>query len=868
MKKRFLASLLALGMLLTMVTGAAWAADGDGADTPPTTGSCGDNLTWSYDTATKTLTISGSGDMMEFDASNPCPWSGYRNNIEVVEIEDDVTSISPRAFDHYTMYLTTVNIGNGVTTIGNNAFAYCYMLNEVTLGNNVTTIGDGAFSNCRSLTEITLPDNLQNIGTNAFSGTGLTSIHIPAKVHRIGTGLDDLGINVDNSFGNCKSLTEISVDPNNITYSSNDGVLFNKNKTTLLFCPQAKTTCTIPMETTQIGPCAFVYCSELTQVNISSNVTSIGKGAFASCSKLTQIDIPSNITSIEDRTFENCSKLTQINIPSSVTSIGSGAFRDCKSLSTITIPSSVTTIRGGAFSGCTSLTNVTVPNLGTYGLYGTFAGCTNLTTVTIGEGTKGINGAFDGCTKLTTVNIPASVTAIAKDSFKGCTNLKEINFAGTKADWEKMVVLTDNPELRSATIKCSDGDIPASNTPPTTDVDAPALSITAVRGADEKVTVTVPAPASGNKFSYKFGADTELTVPKVGSELSTTEWKELPSGKIITPTEAEKTAAYIAVAEVTADNKVVKWGKIQVTSGGTTNPPENATGLTVSATKTDTEATLTITGKGTGKHYYKFGAESDLTAPKVDSAFTTEGWKLVPSGDKVTLTEAEKTATHVAVVEVTTDNKVAKWGKGAVSSATPPTTDPKPAEGLSVTAKKDSDGKITVTVTGETSGNKLHYLFGDSSLAALKVGEELPGAWKELKDKTFTPDSADKNKTYIAIAETKDGKVTKWGKGEIKAASTPGGKPDELTLSPVSGGLGKKVSVEIGGGHWLTIRVEKGTSVALSSIQAPSGSGKTKETFSAPSGSKVKVWETEKEITFGSNGSVSADIIAVGEITL
>ena len=68
--------------------------------------------------------------------------------------------------------------------------------------------------------------------------------------------------------------------------------------------------------------------------------------------------------------------------------------------------------------------------------------------------------------------------------------------------------------------------------------------------------------------------------------------------------------------------------------------------------------------------------------------------------------------------------------------------------------------------------------------------------------------------------------------------------------------------------RYLTIRVEKGTSVALSSIQAPSGSGKTKVTFSAPSGSKVKVWETEKEITFGSNGSVSADIIAVGEITL
>lgn len=266
--------------------------------------------------------------------------------------------------------------------------------------------------------------------------------------------------------------------------------------------------------------------------------------------------------------------------------------------------------------------------------------------------------------------------------------------------------------------------------------------------------------------------------------------------------------------------------------------------------------------EGSSRHYKLF---TTMQTKPTNDTFTAADWTPLPNE----AISAEATNTHIVVIEAK-DGKITKWACVAIGAYTPPTTDPKPAEGLSVTAKKDSDGKITVTVTGETSGNKLHYLFGDSSLAALKVGEELPGAWKELKDKTFTPDSADKNKTYIAIAETKDGKVTKWGKGEIKAASTPGdgSNPDKLTLSPVSGGLGKKVSVEIGGGHWLTIRVEKGTSVALSSIQAPSGSGKTKVTFSAPSGSKVKVWETEKEITFGSNGSVSADIIAVGEITL
>lgn len=307
--------------------------------------------------------------------------------------------------------------------------------------------------------------------------------------------------------------------------------------------------------------------------------------------------------------------------------------------------------------------------------------------------------------------------------------------------------------------------------------------------------------------------------------------------------------------EINANGEIVEKDTTPAIGDLTVTASRNAGGkVEVSVT----EAPVT----GSSRHYKLF---TTMQTKPTNDTFTAADWTPLPNE----AISAEATNTHIVVIEAK-DGKITKWACVAIGAYTPPTTDPEDAKGLSVTAKKDSDGKITVTVTGETSGNKLHYLFGDSSLAAPKVGETLPSAWKELKDKTFTPDSADKNKTYIAIAETKDGKVTKWGKGEIKAASTPGdgSNPDKLTLSPVSGGLGKKVNVEIGGGHWLTIRVEKGTSVALSSIQAPSGSGKTEVTFSAPSGSKVKVWETEKEITFGSNGSVSADIIAVGEITL
>ena len=385
------------------------------------------------------------------------------------------------------------------------------------------------------------------------------------------------------------------------------------------------------------------------------------------------------------------------------------------------------------------------------------------------------------------------------------------------------------------------------------------LTVTASRNAGGKVEVNVTeAPVEGSSRHYKLF--TTMQTKPTNDTFTEADWTPLPNEAI----SAEATNTHIVVIEA-KDGKITKWACAAI--GTLPENPGPAIGdLTVTANKnTGGKVEVNVTEapvEGSSRHYKLF---TTMQTKPTNDTFTEADWTPLPNE----AISAEATNTHIVVIEAK-DGKITKWACVAIGAYTPPTTDPEDAKGLSVTAKKDSDGKITVTVTGETSGNKLHYLLGDSSLAALKVGEELPGAWKELKDKTFTPDSADKNKTYIAIAETKDGKVTKWGKGEIKAASTPsdGSNPDKLTLSPVSGGLGKKVSVEIGGGHWLTIRVEKGTSVALSSIQAPSGSGKTKVTFSAPSGSKVKVWETEKEITFGSNGSVSADIIAVGEITL
>jgi len=207
------------------------------------------------------------------------------------------------------------------------AFQYCENLTGITLPNNLTSIGEQAFTSCTSLTAITIPNSVTSIRQSAFAYSGLASVTIPASVTSIG----------DYVFQHCASLTEINVDPANSFYSSADGVLYNKAKTTLVAYPVGKavTTFTIP-----------------------NSVTSIGNGAFTGCKSLTSVIMPNSVTSIGISAFGSCTSLASVNIPNSVTSIGEGAFRET-SLTSITIPASVTKIERSAFYGCTSLTSVT-----------------------------------------------------------------------------------------------------------------------------------------------------------------------------------------------------------------------------------------------------------------------------------------------------------------------------------------------------------------------------------------------------------------------------------------------------------------------------------------------------------------------------
>ncbi len=295
-------------------------------------GNCGDsgsNVTWLLDD-NGTLTISGSGKIEDYRSDIDQPWYSNRSDITSVVIEPGVTSIGSLAF-YECSNLTSITIPSGLTSIGEQAFGNCTGLTSITIPSGFISIGGYAFWNCTGLTSITIQNGVTSIGTGAFwNCTGLTSITIPSSVTSIGV----------NVFYNCTGLTDITVDSNNSSFCSESGVLFNKDKTTLIYYPLGKndSSYTIPDGVTVIEQYAFYCNSKLTSVTIPSGVTSIGEMAFRECSGLTSVIVPSSVTSIEYNAFWCCFNLI-IYIPGGIT-IGIDAFYSTAAKITYTVDSS------------------------------------------------------------------------------------------------------------------------------------------------------------------------------------------------------------------------------------------------------------------------------------------------------------------------------------------------------------------------------------------------------------------------------------------------------------------------------------------------------------------------------------------------
>ena len=422
MRKHFTVWLIALIGLMGM-SGASLQAQA-------TSGTAG-SLTWKYDTGTKTLTISGQGDMPNYTWEHRAPWEEHLKTVKLVVFEDGVTGIGDYAFFE-AVKLDSVKLPNTLKRIGGWAFETCYNLRLTRLPDKVQEIGQSAFNACSKVALPTLPSDLQKIGNGAFLWCGgMASVTIPAGVTEIGRG----------AFANCENLTAINVAAENAHYISEDGILFNKEKTELVQYPAGRsgTSYPIPSEVKSIGNDAFNGANQLTSMSIQQGVERIGEWAFANCKSLTEATISSTVKTIGEQAFIGCNALTKIQVDganTAYTSIDGVLFSKNKaelikypenrSGNTYKIPSDVTVIKYGAFSTCKKLTSVEIPNNVREIEMHAFSS-SGLTSLTIPTGVTKMNFfAFGECEELASVTLPAGITEIENHVFLGCKKLKNV----------------------------------------------------------------------------------------------------------------------------------------------------------------------------------------------------------------------------------------------------------------------------------------------------------------------------------------------------------------------------------------------------------------------------------------------------------
>ena len=435
MKKKLMRWLLALAVIIPCLVFSASAASGGVVDS----GYCGGegngkNLTWTL-YGDGELVISGTGAMENWDWETDAPWALHAQDIKKVTIGKSVTAIGSHAFQ-YCHDMTSVSISAGVTVIGECAFFDCDGLTSVTIPAKVVSIDYDAFFSCSRLTAITVDS--ANTAYSSENGVLFNKDKTKLILYPIAKGetytIPSSVTAIEKAAFNESWLTAIYVNSGNKAFCSVDGVLFDKNKTVLVKYPGGKSGAyTIPNGVTAIGNSAFAL-SEVTAVTIPDSVTEIGEYAFDGCWKMTSVNIGKGVKTIEFGAFEGCEILTTVTIPDSVTEIGGYAFADCWKMTSVNIGKGVKTIEVGTFTGCESLTTVTIPDSVTEIYFDAFSYCNNLTTVTVGNQVSVIGGwAFADCPKLKTFKTFSPDTYYDYDCFDGSPNVTIHGPAGSTA---------------------------------------------------------------------------------------------------------------------------------------------------------------------------------------------------------------------------------------------------------------------------------------------------------------------------------------------------------------------------------------------------------------------------------------------------
>ena len=349
--------------------------------------------------------------------------------------------------------------------LGGNVFEGCRSLKEVRMSTHVEQIGEDVFRSCHSTCTVIVPypcpsEMLEMLQKRA----GAVALEIPEETQEIPAG----------EFDEEKNLSALRVVKTNATYSSQEGVLFNADKTNLIRYPRGKKKskyvvpagvvaigggngfeghgfrgCTsltgvqLPDSLQSIGSYAFAGCSSLTMIRIPDGVTYIGKSAFAGCIGLTSLQLPDSVEVIDDEAFSGCVNLTMVQIPDSVKRVGENAFGSCTGLISTRVPSGLQEIGRGVFAGCDNLHRAIVPYPRKVLNLELLHSCRELTDMMVSENShehSAKNGVLFNKEQTELVFYPMGkkegaylmsegVREIASQAFYGCEHLKHVVFA-------------------------------------------------------------------------------------------------------------------------------------------------------------------------------------------------------------------------------------------------------------------------------------------------------------------------------------------------------------------------------------------------------------------------------------------------------